>query len=173
NRTADASLFRAALSQKQTTQSIVERSIPGTAHFSQVRTSRTPSCSPPQAEVYQSQEANATCRYHVADITSSIRPLYPAAFRTDATPAKESVPCTFDRDQTHTDTSGSSSTDRFASLLVRVRRGGTAGIVGRSSPASGTLSVGLIACAAKLQAPRSVPSPSPRPDPAPVPDKCA
>src|ERR1039458_4149773 len=114
-----------------TTQSIVERSIPGTAHFSQVRTSRTPSCSPPQAEVYQSQEANATCRYHVADITSSIRPLYPAAFRTDATPAKESVPCTCDHDQTHIDTSCSSSTGHSASLLVRGRRGGTAGTAGR------------------------------------------
>src|ERR1035438_3769510 len=97
--------------------------------------------------------SNEGCKY-ACIITSSIRQLYPAAFRTDATPAKESVPCTFDRDQTHTDTSGSSSTDRFASLLVRVRRGGTAGIVGRSSPASGTLSVGLIACAAKPTSPR-------------------
>jgi len=37
-------------------------------------------------------------------IASYIRPVCPAAFRSDATPAKDSVLCTCARDQTHTDT---------------------------------------------------------------------
>src|ERR1017187_701303 len=53
--------------------------------------------------------SNEGCKY-ACIITSSIRPVCPAAFRTDATRAKDLVPCTCDRDQTHTDTSGSSST---------------------------------------------------------------
>src|ERR1039457_4277437 len=137
------------------------------------RTRTIPSCSPPQAKFYQGQEANAPCRYHVADITSSIRPLYPAAFRTDATPAKESVPCTCDHDQTHIDTSGSSSTGHSASLLVRGRRGGTAGTAGRDSPASGTPLIDPISCAVRLRRRRSVRSPWPRPDPAPAPCRFA
>src|ERR1017187_1739219 len=48
------------------------------------------------------------------------------------------------------------STGHSASLVVRVRRGGTAGTAGRTSPASGTPSVGPISCAAKLHTHRSV-----------------
>src|ERR1039458_8952851 len=48
------------------------------------------------------------------------------------------------------------STGHSASLVVRVRRGGTAGTAGRTSPASGTPSVGPISCAATLHTHRSV-----------------
>src|ERR1039457_3310596 len=92
---------------------------------------------------------------------------------TDATPAKESVPCTCDRDQTHIDTSGSSSTGHSDSLLVRGRRGGTAGTAGRDSPASGTPLIDPISCAVRLRRRRSVRSPWPRPDPAPAPCRFA
>src|ERR1017187_3002071 len=114
-----------------------------------------------------------THRYLRQFITSSIRPVCPAAFRTDATPAKESVPCTCGRDRTHIGTLGSSSTGRSASLLVRVRRGGTGGIAGRSSPASGTPLIDPISCAVRLRRRRSVRSPWPRPDPAPAPCRFA
>ena len=48
------------------------------------------------------------------------------------------------------------STGHSASLVVRVRRGGTAGTAGRTSPASETPSVGPISCAATLHTHRSV-----------------
>src|ERR1035438_9877677 len=58
------------------------------------------------------------CRYHVIH-----PPALPGCISDRCHPAKESVPCTCDRDQTHIDTSGSSSTGHSASLLVRGRRG--------------------------------------------------